>query len=223
MLTITSRSISQNIPASIEIFRGPYGLSVRAKKRFLANEIIDPSVSFCFIPSDDTYYSLFLNDSVDAISLHSITNTLLYTDKERVCNGYIGYVNHHCSQSNIKYCGSSDFSFSMIARRDIECGEELTSNYHLFDYTGDGHEFTCMCSEGDLCCGRFGGFRSLPYDTQYKLLSEVTTNVLQQFLSDNYNAADLAEVYHVEKFQESFCPSAVAVGYESSFHGGNQM
>ena len=113
----SSRSkLLQHIPSTIEIFQGLHGLGLRCGSHgFVKGELID-SIGYVIIPNECEIYDLcnvkrgtfqkegrvseIVNgdeSSSQVYPLHSITNTLLYTDKERVCNGYVGYINHRCS------------------------------------------------------------------------------------------------------------------------------
>lgn len=197
----------QSMPPCIEVFEGVCGLSVRSTKHIPKGSVIDGDVSFCFIDNSDDLYELYLNGSDSCVPLHSYTNTLLYTTTERVCNGYIGYLNHSCADSNIRFKTSNQFGFAVVATRDISAKEELTSNYLLFDYTCDGHAFTCACGLPS-CYGSIRGFNNLSFDVQCTLIDEVTGNVLQKFSNDRYDAAALKLKYEIDGLEGSFSCTA---------------
>ena len=214
MLLIEGSTIHQVMPSCIEIYEGEYGYSIRSTRCISKDTVIDDKVSFCFVNNEDNkLYSLVIdghdsgsggcsnrdncsdNDSDShnggrSYPLHSYTNTLYYTNTERVCNGYIGYLNHSCCHSNVGFISTNQFEFSVVSSKDIE--EELTSNYLLFDYTCDGHQFTCACclcnqENSDQCYGQISGFRSLSYDQQCSLIDEITPHVLHQYSHDRYD------------------------------------
>ena len=134
-----SRRFQQRIPRCVDIRCSSTGCySIHASMYIRKGDVLDNITEHTLIPNEDTTYELVdINSNGSVYSLHSITNTLLYTQDERVSNGYIGYINHSCHDANIHFLSSSShFTFQVIATRDIEQGEELTSNYLLFDYTG---------------------------------------------------------------------------------------
>ena len=212
----------QCMPSSVAISIDNEGISIRATRTICKGEVIDPAVAFCFLENSDEMYDLVLTNRDETFPLHSLTNTLLYTDMERVCNGYVGFINHSCKESNVIFNSSNQFEFSIVARCSISPGEELTSNYLLFDYTCNGHEFHCRCDAGVACYGKITGFRSLPRTIQQKLLSEVTTNVLHSYVQDEYNTAELSEMLRIEDveecFRQAFSPVAPTI---FTFDGGN--
>lgn len=194
------------MPDSIEIFDGVFGLSIRSSRSIIKGTLIDSAVSFCFIDNCEYTYSLFLNEKDPPVPLHSFTNTLYYTDAERVCNGYIGYLNHSCMNSNVYFQTSNQFGFAVIASRDIEMGEELTSNYLLFDYTCHGHCFMCTCGSIN-CYGNIKGFKFLDHNFQERLLGEVTENVLHAYYMDRYAQETTLNGFKQLQYEESFSSS----------------
>jgi hypothetical protein len=191
------------MPDCIEVFSGKFGLSVRSSRRIAKGTVIDPSVEFAFIDNSDSDYALYLNGSDIPVYFHSYTNTLFYTEVERVCNGYIGYLNHSCTNSNVRFETSNKFGFAVIASRDIEAHEELTSNYLLFDYSCDGHAFECTCGAAG-CYGAITGFRDVPPAAQLRLVDDITDNVLHQHIFDSYKENPKMECYVKADFEASF-------------------
>ena len=212
MLLIEGSIIRQLMPSCIEIYEGEHGYSIRSTRFISKDTIIDDKVSFCFINNVDKQYLFVLevNDSgSDYVSgngngvrksypLHSYTNTYYYTDTERVCNGYIGYLNHSCCHSNVRFVSANQFELSVVATKDIAANEELTSNYLLYDYTCTGHQFKCSCClynqrDFDQCYGQIAGFKSLTYDQQYNLIDDVTPHVLHQYCHDRYDVNEIVD------------------------------
>ena len=223
MIVIDGRTIHQLMPSCIEIYEGNNGLSIRSTRHIPVDTIVDIKVSFCFIDNRDEYYSLVIdrhhdsNDDCRVFPLHSFTNTLYYTETERVCNGYIGYLNHSCYYSNVRFVSTNQFEFSVISTRDIEANEELTSNYLLFDYTCHGHQFICTCclhdkiDSADRCYGQVMGFKGLNYDQQCSLIDEVTPHVLHQYCQDQFDI-NIKELYvGIDKLDHS--DDNIAVSY----------
>jgi len=223
-LSRSERKIYQKIPSCLTVCLSCDGTSIKAKEAIPTGSIIDTSVSFCFLENTDDYYELVLSDWDETIPLHSLTNTLRYTENERVCNGYVGFINHHCTKHNVTFNTSNQFGFSIVAARDIECGEELVSNYLLFDYTCDGHTFDCQCSAGKGfgCYEKIAGFRGLTAETQYKLLPYVTNSVLHSFVQEKFVQDDLSALYAVHDIDDSFhyVDSGPPVDAFSCFCGG---
>ena len=218
-------NLYQKKPSCLEVFRGAYGMSVKSTRKIFANELIDQSVQFIFIPNEDIRYDLFFYESeAPPVSFDSFTNSLLITETERYCNGYIGFINHHCTLSNCRVVMSNNFDVSLIANRDLEPHEELTLNYLLFDYRCKNHELECACGSAG-CYKSIRGFANLAPDLQYKLIPEVTNNVLVTFLRDNYNLEVLSSNYRVENFMNNFCKSPTISAFSprpfTIFDGGN--
>ena len=219
MLLIEGSTIHQRTPSCIEIYEGKHGFSIRSTRCIMKDTIIDDKVSFCFINNEDNkLYSLVIDNrdsgsgdsnnyssckydgynDIKSYPLHSYTNTLYYTDNERVCNGYIGVLNHSCYHSNVRFVSTNQFEFSVVATKDIAANEELTSNYLLFDYTCDGHQFTCTCClykqrDFDQCYGEIMGFKGLNFEQQYHLINDITHNVLHQYCHDRYDINQIVD------------------------------
>lgn len=69
----------------------------------------------------------------------------------------------------------------------IEAGDEITSDYALFDYSCDGHEIMeCLCYAPN-CRKSMRGFRKLTLPEKSKLLHMVDASLMMQFLSDTPN------------------------------------
>lgn len=210
------------MPSSVAIsMDGEEGASIRATRTIHKGEVIDPAVSFCFLENSDEVYDLVLTDRDETVPLHSLTNTLLYTDMERVCNGYVGFINHNCKESNVIFNSSNRFEFSIVARCTIIPGEQLTSNYLFFDYTCDGHEFQCQCNSGVECYGRIAGFKNLSRNVQQKLLSEVSIHVLHSYVQDEYGIDELVEKLRIEDTEGCFRQVVPPETEICIFDGGN--
>ena len=201
---------TQKFPDTIDIFEGPYGMSIRAKVKIPKYKVIDESVPSWFINNEDYDFDLYLSSRDMPITLNTFRNTLYYTESERTCNGYIGLFNHSCHHSNICFSSTNKFTFNVMASRDIEPGEELLSNYMLFDYTGDGHEFMCNCGggeNGDSCFGRISGYRSLNMKTQLSLVDSISENVLHAFASNSFDSNRILSDYTFDGCRDSFAPA----------------
>ena len=201
---------TQKFPDTIDIFEGPYGMSIRAKVKIPKYKVIDESAPSWFINNEDYDFDLHLSSRDMPITLNTFRNTLYFTETERTCNGYIGLFNHSCHRSNICFSSTNKFTFNVIASRDIEPGDELLCNYMLFDYTGDGHEFMCNCGggeNGDSCFGRISGYRSLSIKTQLRLVDSISENVLHAFASNSFDSNRILSDYTFDGYRDSFTPA----------------
>jgi uncharacterized protein len=70
------------------------------------------------------------------------------------------FVNHSCEPN----CGARPNAhglYDLIARRDIECGQEITVDYALRNYLVEFFPSRCLCGTPS-CRGRITGWRDLP-------------------------------------------------------------
>lgn len=204
MLKVHDKKIFQSMPSSIKIADSQYGQCIISTQKISKNTVIDSDISFCFIANNDVDYELIINDDVNnPYVLNSLLNTLYYTENERVCNGYIGYLNHSCFNSNVIFKTSNQFRFDMVTIRDIEPGDEIKSNYFLFDYYGLGHKFCCACGHKS-CYGNIHGFGSLSLTQQLPLVNDIMENVLKLFIDDNYDSDEIRRKFLFEKCESNF-------------------
>eukprot|EP01001_Neometanema_parovale_P009044 NODE_5295_length_960_cov_117.323775_g5080_i0.p1 GENE.NODE_5295_length_960_cov_117.323775_g5080_i0~~NODE_5295_length_960_cov_117.323775_g5080_i0.p1 ORF type:complete len:198 (-),score=28.28 NODE_5295_length_960_cov_117.323775_g5080_i0:295-888(-) len=75
---------------------------------------------------------------------------LLHTVNRKDCREYFGFdsfMNHNCDP-NCKHVyedGKDDTCYQIIAKRDLEIGDEIQCDYYDFDECLDGTEFDCKC------------------------------------------------------------------------------
>ena len=81
-------------------------------------------------------------------------------------------MNHSCDAN--MYCPYTDRTvdrgfYDSFAMKDIEIGDEITSDYACFDYECDGHEIEeCGCGS-DKCRGKMMGFKHLLMEQKIRL------------------------------------------------------
>jgi SET domain-containing protein len=100
---------------------------------------------------------------VDTATLRSLPERLANSDVQ-IADGFhlvaleeaeyepvILFINHSC-EPNVGFAGN----IVLVAMRDIDPGEELTTDYALFDDDGGGGEMECRCGTAS-CRGTIGG------------------------------------------------------------------
>ena len=101
------------------------------------------------------------------------------------------FMNHSCDPNTFDevkpdphHHGSRDFLSQCIAARVIEEGEEITTDYDLFDWEFEGEgSFDCHCSSA-LCRGRVGGFSNLTADQKESMKGRASPAVRRLLQSE---------------------------------------
>ncbi len=161
------------------IRKAKYGYGEFSTKDFKVNDVIIHS-SGELVPSDVAYYTyeteenLFVEDIPNSHYLNIEGQKYRYTDQ---------MVNHSCNP-NMLCCNTSDeYTYNLIALRDIKVGEELTTNYNLFFWDLDRiskHSFTCECGS-DNCVGEILGFKFLSKDLQEKMIQYADKQLVKRY------------------------------------------
>ena len=154
-------------PDGVEVRRSGEGLGLFATARFAPGDVIF-SRTPCVIPDDGT--SVPVRIRVDGV----ITDVVIEGSLSVRLGSYRhvsmpDYVfNHACDPNTYTRVCADGISFDQIAVREIAPGDELTCDYVVFDWDGDGHVFVCTCGAPG-CYGEVRGFGGLPPDTQERL------------------------------------------------------
>lgn len=174
------------VPDGIKISKNAYGNCLVATKKFKVGETICEGIH-SLVPNENIYdeYEVLI-ESEGEIKPYIISslNTVEYENK-RIFYTWDGYMNHSCLANSYSYNYSATH-YLQIATKDIMIGDEITCNYLLFDYTCDGHQFTCGCSSAK-CYSNIRGFKNLTLDDQIELLNNTDECVKDEWLADNPN------------------------------------
>lgn len=161
-----------------QVFRAPESLLVRRSERGLglfvdravaAGEVIYES-GWWTIPDAEHCFEVQVEvDGVVETVLITKLHTVQYADTRSLdipgC-----FMNHACDPNSrsvdIVPAGERVAPlYQQVALRDLSPGDEITCDYTLYDWTCDGHQFTCACGASD-CFGEIRGFEALPPDVQ---------------------------------------------------------
>lgn len=94
--------------------------------------------------------------------------------KWRDSTGIARLINHSCEPN----CGIKD-SFSVVAMRDIEKGEEITWGYEM---TEDNLYWRMDCSCGSLSCRKvIGAYKNMPLATRRKYKGYISKWLLEEY------------------------------------------
>jgi len=189
-----------SVPEGLVVKRGPSGYyGIYATKAFPKGSIIYRGRQIT-IPNILKDYEVML-EHADGTKLvlpsNTYTHTVQFSESERWLYLFDGFTNHSCDPTTT--CQSlSDEEYDTIALRDIKIGDEITSDYNLFEYDcRDKNIDECLC--GSLnCVGRVAGFRHLSLDQQRQRIHLVDETVLKAMSSDDQNKFLF--------FKDSMCP-----------------
>jgi len=159
-------------PPGVEVRRGARGLGLFATQSFGAGDEIYRAIE-CHIPDDGCAYRAHVRvdgheEEIAITSMHSVR----YLDGRSVdlpgC-----FMNHACDPSSVSIDVMDDdnesaMGYIQVATRDLAPGDEITCDYVLFHWDGDGHQFSCGCGAPG-CYGFVAGFMHLPAEVQQRL------------------------------------------------------
>ena len=166
--------VTVNIPNGIAIKRNSFGYGLFATKKFLRGEVLYSDS--CFHVQDDGYnktVKVVTNDGVYFVQTH--VHAVKVGNLYRVYS-FDSFINHCCDPNSFSVDDEESEAFVTIACKDIDKGQEITTDYDcfIFDYGGIPN---CHCYS-DNCRGRSYGFRYIPLKDQFQLLPNVHPDVI---------------------------------------------
>ena len=147
------------VPFGICIGSNEYGKCLIATQSFLKGSKLYEG-RYIEIDDSDNYRFVQVGEEIFLIShVHSVQYS--GSNQKRQLYGFDGFMNHSCDPNTyspaIEHSDSNFHYYDTIAVKDIHAGDEITTDYALFDYTCDGHEIeTCMC-QSNFCRGFMKG------------------------------------------------------------------
>ncbi|EFC48529.1 hypothetical protein NAEGRDRAFT_78553 [Naegleria gruberi] len=127
------------------------GYRMVASRSYKAGETIFKNHSIIF--PEDTNIVVELNGK--RLWLEKVVHTVKRGNGMREFYGFDTFQNHSCDpNSTMNYITDDDYE--LVAAKDINVGEEITSDYESFDEGLDGTTFECLC-ESAQCRGTIKG------------------------------------------------------------------
>lgn len=182
------QEIFQSLPEGIEIRKAPYGHGLYATKFFPKGSTLYIGTQLV-IPSEYAEFKLVLNDLT--FLLNTETHAVQFSESSRWLYLFDSFMNHSCDPTTISEQSSEQKAlneeYQTIALKDIHPGDEITSDYNLFEYDcRDKGIEQCLCGSPD-CIGRIAGFRYLSTQEQQRRISLVEHEVLMEMNNDPEN------------------------------------
>ena len=149
------------VPEGICIGSNEYGKCLIATQSFSKGSKLYVGY-FIEIEDSDDYRYIQVGEEIFPISyVHSVQYSGSNNSNKRQLYGFDGFMNHSCEPNTyspaIEHADCNFHYYDTVAVKDILVGDEITTDYALFDYTCDGHEIqTCLC-KSTLCRGFMRG------------------------------------------------------------------
>jgi len=184
-LDFNNNIIYATIPEGIALKECDCGYGLYATKSFKAGEVIY-KYRHAIIGTEEKNYILKTDhhDFTLSTSIHSVG----IGNNKRALYTFDSFMNHSCDPNSrsyneaemIKHC-----EYWQIATKNINCGDEITCDYNLFDYDcSDKNIYDCCCRT-EACRKSIKGFKWLPISEQIGLLPTVDFYIFNQFLQDH--------------------------------------
>ena len=169
-------------PAGVEVRRGPHGLGLFATRHFTQGDEVLRADEF-HIPDDGRIYRARIQvggtvEELEVTPMHSVRYEGFRAIDLPGC-----LMNHSCDPSTLSSDvteGDMTVGYVQRATRNLIPGDEITCDYVLFDWDGDGHRFMCQCGASS-CYGYVGGFVSLPPEIQDRLADQAYSDVRRRW------------------------------------------
>jgi len=182
------------VPDNIEIIFDDNMYKIITTKDLLPNEKIFDSQGYLI---DNNIITQFYNIQIyNKTKLETITvNTIdhaIYINKDKYLHIIDSFMNHSCNPNTyiitkpINMNNKTIKYESIYAKFFIKKGTELTYNYLLFEYDSHYNTFECNCNSNN-CCKIYKGFKYLDKKIQLKLLANLNSYVLDEYLNDKLN------------------------------------
>jgi hypothetical protein len=123
----------------------PESYRLMTTRAFVRGEIVYSNKSLIF-PED---WSIVIELNTKRIWLDKLVHTVNKGNGYREFYFFDSFQNHSCDPNTIMIYHDDQISYDIVAARDIEFGEELTSDYETFDDGLDGTSFHCRCGSSN--------------------------------------------------------------------------
>jgi len=144
--------------------RGGYGLY--SNKEFIKGDILYTGREE-ELPNGVSFY---VDTNVGQIEVKSLIHAVKHTETTRLFYGFDSFTNHSCEPNT--YAKDTDKNrYIVIAVKDIKIGDELTSNYLLFDLYDDDYTFYCKCGY-EKCFKKIGCYNNLSEEDKKRLIKD---------------------------------------------------
>ena len=185
---------SSPLPDGLKIGSNAYGRCLMTTKKFNKGTLLYTG-RYIIVSDSSDYRFVQVGDEIYPIShVHSVQ---VCGSNKRQLYEFDCFMNHSCDpntyspgigRTEISECKTFVYQFfDTVAIKDIEAGEEISTDYAMFDYTCNGHEIDpCLC-KAQKCRGFMKGFRSLTLPQKVALMKDVDEDLIPQFQLDNPN------------------------------------
>jgi hypothetical protein len=180
-------TIFDTIPEGIELRQTNYGMGLFATRFFPQGSELYVGRQIV-IPNSYREHRLLTNQG--SFLLNSDTHAVRFSDTQRWFFLSDSFMNHSCD-ANVR-CPQSEAqaasnTYSTVAIKNINEGDEITCDYNLFEYDCAGKVIEiCQCGTSK-CRGSVRGFKYLSKKEQEERLQEVDEKVLYNMALDPLN------------------------------------
>ena len=139
-------------PPSIEIKKRENGYYIVSLKDFCKGDTIFENTSILF--NTNTIKNIIVSiEGNYVICLDFLVHTVNRDNNIREYYGFDTFTNHSCDPNCSVELPNEEqnslITYSVIARKNIKIGDELTQDYTTFDSMLDNTEFVCQCNSID--------------------------------------------------------------------------
>jgi hypothetical protein len=180
--------IEQTMPPGIEIRKNSYGHGLFVTQHFKKGDILYigkqqelPSTKFQkfrLVTDKGTYH------------LDSTTHCVHVTESKMSLYTFDAFTNHSCDPSTCSEPVDGlpyDIYYATVAMRDMEPGDEINSDYTLFDYDCLDKRIEQCCCGASCCLGSVAGFKYLSTEERRKRFPYADATVLRRLAADPAN------------------------------------
>ena len=175
------KKIYCELPKGIAIGKNQFGNCILATEKFSKGTIIFTSKS---IRIPDEYFDIELVTDSGIFELNSIVHGIKYAENQRALYTFDCFVNHSCDPSMHGIYSHEEDKTENWALRDIEPGDEINSDYCLFEYDCEDKSIErCACGS-KKCLGKVFGFKFLNEEQKKERIKTVDKCILDQWVVD---------------------------------------
>jgi hypothetical protein len=162
------RKFNCKLPKGVTIGKNQFGFCLFATEKFPKGTLVYKH-EIISIPNED--FDIELITDIGTFPQNSIINGVKYTESERELYTYDCFVNHSCDPSTIPVRLTKEFE--VWALKDIEPGDEINCDYHIFEYDcRDKGIEKCACG-AEKCIGKAIGFKFLTNEQKKEKIKTV--------------------------------------------------
>jgi hypothetical protein len=191
------------IPEGIYISKGKYGYAVYSSKHFKKDEFVFRG-KFILIDDKEALIKMHLSPyedqtKVETYNLNFTTHTVNTWNKKRQLYFFDSFMNHSCDPNIVGFCEPENQYYN-FALKDIYPGDEITSDYTLFEYDCvNKNILKCECNGGG-CLGKTLGFKYLTPEQKKIRINDVDEDIFNLWVQEfKFKPDDQNEGVFVEK------------------------